>query len=119
MSSDLDDPRHSALDSTHALVIAVHDATRFHGGGDGGGLVARLRGLAAAAAQAAFVAGREEAALHAAGWRAPLDLLCQLGEGVSQARAAGLLDQGGAAEIADLESRARGALGTLLAGTRV
>jgi hypothetical protein len=107
------DPRHSALDASHALVLAVHDATRFRQGADHGGLVGRLRGLAAAAAQAVVSACRVEPPAEAQRLGEPMDLLRQLDRQVSEARASGLLDRGGAREITDLESRARAALRTL------
>jgi hypothetical protein len=103
------DPRHSALDASHALVLAVHEATRFRQGAEAGGLVGRLRDLAAEAASAVVRACREAPGAPA-GLRQPLALLRQLDRDLAQARATGLVDRPGARLISDLESRARHAL---------
>ena len=103
------DPRHSALDASQALVLAVHDATRFRHGEEAGGLVGRLRRLAAEAARAVVQICRE-GPLPPAGLRQPFEVLRQLDHDVAEARAAGLLDRPDARLITDLESRARHAL---------
>lgn len=114
MDLDPPDPRHHALDASHALVFAVHDATRFRGG-DPHGRVHRLRRLAADAAQAVFHACGGERLAIPQGLAAPLQLLRQLDRDVAEAHGAGLLEAGGAMEIADLECRTRRALEALQA----
>jgi hypothetical protein len=110
----------TALDAAHAVLIAAWDATRFHTDPDLGGLVGRLRRLAAAANEATLRGCQEPAR----GGDAAADrrrrllgagaLLRELAECVEAARRRGL-DLAAAGELLEYQTHATLALGALLA----
>jgi hypothetical protein len=104
------EPRHAAAhDAAHALIVAVHEATRFWDADEAGGAVRELRREALAAASA-VVAAASAVASGASGdaevsWA--LALLERLERAIEVARERGVLDMGYAVELQALRATAR------------
>jgi hypothetical protein len=106
------DPRHAAAhDAAHALVIAVHEGTRFWAPEEGGGVVRELRREALGAASAVVTAASPAAGDAEVAWA--LALLDRLEPTIERARERGVLDLGGATELLALRARARRRLADL------
>ncbi len=113
------DRTHAALDAAHAVLLAAWDATRFYTDPELGGLVGRLRGLAAAANEATLrgckklqVRG-EDAADHRRQLLGARALLRELAECVEAARRRGL-DLAAASELMEYQTYASLTLSALL-----